>query len=223
LSDIQLYSAALCPFAHRVRLVLAEKGVAAAIVEIDPRNKPPRFAELTPLGNVPVLVHGEARLWESAVINEYLEEVFPDPALLPRAPERRALARAWIAYADTQLYAPTRELLHAPDPQVWKSMSPRITEALMCLESRALAGASDRHPYFLGQDFSLADLTFYPWFEQAAALECYRDFRMPASCGRVRAWAAAVAERPAVRAVAQPPEFYIERYGALQRAMAALN
>jgi glutathione S-transferase len=65
-----------------VRLALAEKGVAAEQIEIDLNNKPANFVRISPHSRVPVLLHGEVKLWESAVINEYLDEAFPDSPLM---------------------------------------------------------------------------------------------------------------------------------------------
>src|SRR4051812_3460014 len=106
--NIELYSAILCPFAHRTRLTLAEKGLEARLIEINLRNKPHWFAALSPHGKVPLLKVGADCIWESAVIDEYLDEAFPQPALLPRDPLTRARVRAWIRFADTRLYENTR-------------------------------------------------------------------------------------------------------------------
>jgi glutathione S-transferase len=116
MSKIILYGNALCPFVQRVRVALAEKELGFAEIEIDPRNKPADFLALSPTGKVPLLVYNGARLWDSAVINEYLDETFPDPPLLPRTPAQRALARIWISFADWRIYEPTHRLLLCPDP-----------------------------------------------------------------------------------------------------------
>ena len=84
MSDLELFSMPLCPFAHRVRLVLAEKGIAYRLTEIDPGKKPPAFLKVSPYGKVPALRHGGTHVCESAIINEYLDETFPAPPLLPR-------------------------------------------------------------------------------------------------------------------------------------------
>src|SRR3954470_20501566 len=80
---LQLYSFELCPFAHRARLALSEKAVSAESIEIELKNKPAIFVPISPYGRVPLLLHGEAKLWESAIINEFLDEAFPDPPLFP--------------------------------------------------------------------------------------------------------------------------------------------
>jgi glutathione S-transferase len=84
MAEIEIYSAILCPFAHRSRLTLQEKGIPFKLIEIDLQNKPTNFKKISPYGKVPVLKHGDQRLWESAIINEYLEETFPEPPLLPK-------------------------------------------------------------------------------------------------------------------------------------------
>jgi glutathione S-transferase len=111
MTEIEIYSAALCPFAHRSRLTLSEKGIPFKLVEIDLLNKPTNFDKISPYGKVPVLKHGDNRVWESAIINEYLDEAFPEPALLPKQPIQRAHARIWINFADTRLFATSAKLV----------------------------------------------------------------------------------------------------------------
>ena len=83
---------------------------------------------------------------------------------------------------------------------------------------RILLRAPEPGPYWLGAEFSLADIAFYPWFEQVCVLERYRGFQMPGECNRLIAWWEAVSARSAVRAIAEPPEFYLEGYGRLAAA-----
>ena len=92
MSEITIYSAVVCPFAHRSRLVLLEKGIDFELVEIDLQNKPANFTEISPYSKVPVIKHGNERVWESAIINEYLDETFPEPSLLPKDAISRAQA-----------------------------------------------------------------------------------------------------------------------------------
>ena len=214
MSQIQLYSAILCPFAHRVRLTLQAKGVPFESIEIDPQNKPAKFREISPYGKVPVLTQGDNCIWESAIINEYLEETFPTPSLLPTAPMQRAQARIWINFADTRLFATTGKLLHGRDPQPTALLT-ELSEHLLFMEHEGLRKHPANTPYWLGTELSLVDLTFQPWFEQLAVLEHFRGFGLPAGLDRLQEWQAAVAELEAVRSIAHPPEFYLERYGRL--------
>jgi glutathione S-transferase len=219
MSQIKLYSAILCPFAHRVRLTLQEKGVPFESIEIDLQNKPANFLEISPYGKVPVLTHGDNRVWESAIVNEYLDEVFPDPPLLPTAPIERAQARIWINFADTRLFAASGKLLYGRDSQQPTALRQELAEHLLFIEREGLSHINDRQPYWLGSELSLVDLTFYPWFEQVNVLEHFRGFKMPPELERIQQWQAAVAQRASVRSIANSPEFYLEHYGRLAQKM----
>lgn len=83
-------------YSHRVRMVLAEKGVAVDIVEVDPSNMPEDLARINPYNSVPTLLDRELVLYESTVIMEYLDERFPHPPLLPVYPVARAQSRLFI-------------------------------------------------------------------------------------------------------------------------------
>lgn len=83
MADIEIFSANACPYAQRTRFMLTEKGVPFSLTEIDLRNKPAWFKDVSPYGKVPVIRHRGQVIYESAIINEYLEEVFPEPPLMP--------------------------------------------------------------------------------------------------------------------------------------------
>jgi glutathione S-transferase len=215
--ELELYSTALCPFAHRSRLTLAEKGIPFRLIEIDLHNKPANFLNISPYGKVPVLKHGEHCLWESAIINEYLEETFPEPPLLPEEPILRAQARIWINFADTRLFASSARLLYGREPQSHAMLLEELSGHLLFMEQQGLQKLSVDGPYWLGDTFSLVDLTYYPWFEQLAVLEHFRGFKLPRGLDRLMVWWDAVAERKAVRAIAKPPECYLEQYSQLAK------
>jgi glutathione S-transferase len=219
LARLELYGSAVCPFAHRSRLALAEKRIPYELIEIDLQNKPAGFSEISPYGKVPVVRDGAHRIWESAIINEYLDEAFPEPALLPRDPARRADARIWINFADARLFALTAKLLYGCERRERPLLIGQIAAELQVIENEALAKRLDDGPYWLGGDISLVDLTFYPWFEQLVVLERFRDFQLPTGLNRLRQWREAVALRPSVQSVARSPDFYLERYGRLAERM----
>jgi glutathione S-transferase len=217
MSQLQLYSAILCPFAHRVRLTLQAKGIPFESIEIDLHNKPANFLEISPDGKVPILKHGDNRVWESAIVNEYLEETFPALPLLPTEPIQRARARIWINFADTRLFATTGKLLYGRDPHPTALLT-ELSEYLLFMEHEGLR-KNPATPYWLGTALSLVDLTFQPWFEQLAVLEHFRGFGWPSGLDRLQEWQAAVAQHEAVRSIANSPEFYLERYGRLAQLM----
>jgi glutathione S-transferase len=218
---IRLFSARACPFAHRSRLVLTHKDVSFELVEIDLRNKPAWFdSKLSGYGKVPAIEHGEVRLWESAVINEYLDEVFQEPRLLPSDPGRRAVARIWIDYANTRLAPAFGKLLRASAAAEQAAASRELQEVLGFLERDGLARCSGDGPYFLGDAPSLVDFALYPWFERWSGLEYYRGLRVPSEHARLTRWRDALQQLAAVRAHENPTEFYVERYAALAGARA---
>jgi glutathione S-transferase len=212
---MELFTNPLCPYAHRARLVLAEKNLDARLSQIDLRNKPPRFNELSPHGTLPVLKVGADALWESTVIAEYLEDRFPEPALLPDEPLARARARQWIRFADDRLYADTKRLLLARDPGQQAAARERVHDALRFMEREGFACATANGPYWMGERLTLVDLTFVPWFEQRAALETFRGFVWLEEYPRLLRWHSLVAQRPAVQAQGRPAGWYVEQYAAL--------
>lgn len=206
---LQLYSAQPCPFAQRTRLVLIAKGLEFEINEIDLDHPPEDFRRLSPYGKVPLLVHGETRIWESTVINEYLDESFPQPALMPGPPAERAWARIWMDHANNHFVPLYYKLLLATERERREAMAQRLVQALQFIEE---LGLSHNHTYWMGKAPGLVDFAFYPFFERFGVLAHYRNFAIPASCARLAAWLQAMAEVPAVLHCAQRPEFYIERY-----------
>ncbi len=90
MSTIQLYFAKASTFSQRTRVVFLEKGIDFTPIEIDLQNKPDGFTQISRYGKVPAIKHGDVKIYESAIINEYLDEVFPEPPLLPRDPGTRA-------------------------------------------------------------------------------------------------------------------------------------
>src|SRR3989442_4800785 len=113
---ITLYDSPGSPCARRVRAVLLEKGLAWITRLVDltrMEQKRPEYLALNPNGVVPTLVHGDRVLYESNVITEYLDDVFPDPPLYPRDPWARAQAKIWQAF-ELAVAREFRPLMYAP-------------------------------------------------------------------------------------------------------------
>jgi len=193
-------------------MVLQEKGVDFDLMEIDLQNKPDWFAEVSPYGKVPVIEHQGNRVWESNIINEYLEEVFPEPALLPREPGLKAIARIWIDFANTKFTPAFYKLLLLQDVQQQQNWKNELYQHLLFMEKEGFGQLSETGSYWLGDAVSLVDLSFYPWFERWIALEHYRGAKLPAECNRLREWLNVMQQHPAVRLTARPTEFYIQDY-----------
>ena len=104
-------------YSHRVRIVLAEKGVSAEIISVEAGRQPPKLIEVNPYGSLPTLVDRDLALWESTVVMEYLDERYPHPPLLPVYPVARAnsrllihrIQRDWCVLVDLILDSRTKE------------------------------------------------------------------------------------------------------------------
>ncbi|MEH1910835.1 glutathione S-transferase family protein [Nostoc sp.] len=221
MAEIKIYSAVVCPYAHRSRLVLQEKGIDFDLIEIDLQNKPQGFIDISPYGKVPAIAHNHHRVWESAVINEYLNEVFPNPPLLPSSPIAKAQARIWIDFANTRFVPAFSALLRSPDIQQQEAAKQELYKHLEFIENEALGKLSEEGPYWFGESVSLVDFTFYPWFERWPALKHYRGFGIPEEFTRLRQWKKALKQRDSVVAIANSKEFYIERYARFATPVAA--
>ena len=185
---LTLYDAARCPYCARVRIVLAEKDVEFEAIEIDLSDRPAWIYEKNSTGRVPVVEEDAWVLPESAVIMEYLEERYPEPALLAADPSDRALARLWIFRHD-DFTKPYYALRRGED-----GAAGRLDEQLARLDA-ALAA----RPWLGGAEYGLADIAYVPWVLRARDMLGVSLERYPA----VGAWVEALLARPAVAAEAE--------------------
>lgn len=192
-------------------MCLLEKGLDFERIEIDLRNKPAWFEEVSPYSKVPVLKHGDVRVYESAIVNEYLEEVFPVPALMPDAPADRAAARTWIDFDNVKVVPTFYRVLLERDAAKRQRLAERMEENLKFIEARGFAD-DWTGPYWFGEKISLVDLAMYPHYERFAVLKEYRGIAIPKSYGRLKAWLAAMHERPSAKATAHCDAYHIEAY-----------
>lgn len=208
---VEVISSSTCPFAQRTRMVLLAKGVDFSWREISLDNKPDWFIELSPYGKVPILRHGPHVLWESAVINEYIEEVFPEPAILPRDPFRRAMARLWIDFANTRMIPHVYKFMLQQDREGQELQRERLTNAALFMEHQGLRKLSDG-PFWMGDQPNLVDFSFFPHVQRFVVLQHYRNFVLPPECTRLRSWIDAMHEVPAVKATRPPDDGLIKNW-----------
>jgi glutathione S-transferase len=199
MQKLEIISSKSCPFAQRSRMVLLEKGIDFDFTEIDLDNKPDWFLKVSPYSKVPVIRHNGAVIWESAVINEYLDEVFPEPPLLPRDPVARASARVWIDFANNRMVPHVYKMMLRQDAEGQALHMRRLTEAVLLMEHEGLRRLSSG-PFWLGKNPSLVDFTFHPHVQRFAALEHYRGFVVPDECSRLREWMDAMSALASVQA-----------------------
>ncbi|WP_300546946.1 glutathione S-transferase family protein [Roseovarius sp.] len=180
---IILISHALCPYVQRIAIALTEKDIAHKRRVVDLANKPQWFLEISPLGRTPALKVGEASLFESAAILEYLEETHPNP-LYPVDPVERARHRAWIGFGSEVLNT-IAGLYSARDTATFEAKMTALRHRLQLIEDNLSAG-----PWFSGTEFSLVDVAFGPVF---------RYFDVFEGLPKVQAWWLLLAARPSVR------------------------
>ncbi|MBV1876861.1 MAG: glutathione S-transferase N-terminal domain-containing protein [Pseudomonadales bacterium] len=157
-SSMIFYSNGSDHYSQRVRLVLAEKGVAVDIVDVDPRNMPEDLVDLNPYHSLPTLVDRDLVLYESQVIMEYLDERFPHPPLLPVYPVARAQSRLFI-YRIQRDWCDLVDIIvstKAKDQVVEKSKK-ELRESLT-----SIAPIFSEKPYFMSDDFTLVDCCVGP-------------------------------------------------------------
>jgi glutathione S-transferase len=182
---ITLYDAGRCPYCARVRIALAEKGIEYETVEVDLDDRPAWIYEKNPLGRVPVLEEDTFVLAESAVIDEYLDERYPEPTLWPADPAARALGRMLVFRFD-ELSRPYYALRRGED-----DARERLDAVLTTLDA-----ALQEQRFLSGLEFGLADIAYIPWILRA------RD-RMDVDLERFPAlseWVGRLAERPSIAA-----------------------
>jgi glutathione S-transferase len=212
---LTLISHDLCPYVQRAVIALAEKAVPFDRVTIDLTSKPDWFVAISPLGKVPLLQVGDAVIFESAVILEYLEETQPKP-LYPADPLARARHRAMI------------ELGSAVLSDIWGLEVAATREAALA-KVAALAQKFARlerdlgsGPWFAGEQFGLVDAAFAPVFRYFDLFERILDLGIFADTPKVAAWRGALAARPSVRAaVASDYPERLERFVAKQNGYLA--
>jgi glutathione S-transferase len=182
---ITLYDADRCPYCARARIVLAEKGIEYETVEVDLDDRPAWMYDKNPLGRVPVLEEDTFVLAESAVIDEYLEERYPEPPLWPADPGERALGRLLVFRFD-EVSGPYYALRRREE-----GAAERFDAALQRLDELLQA-----QPFLSGREFGLADIAYVPWILRA------RD-RLDVDLRRFSAladWVARLEQRPSIAA-----------------------
>jgi glutathione S-transferase len=187
---------------------------------VDLADKPQWFLEISPLGRTPVLKVGDAALFESAAILEFLEETQPAP-LHPADPVERARHRAWIGFG-SECLNDIAGFYSAADPGALESKAAALRARFERIERHLVAG-----PWFEGARFSLVDAVFAPVFRYFDTFDRIGDFGVFDGLARVPAWHVTLAARPSVQAAVGPDyddrlvAFLRRRGGALSRMMAA--
>jgi len=156
-SSMTLFSDPMCQYSHRVRIVLAEKGVTVDIEDIDPKSVTEEILEANPYGTLPTLVDRDLALYESNVVMEYLDERFPHPPLLPVYPVARAESRLWIYRIERDWCVLIDQIKASPDSKKAETARKEFRESLV-----TIAGIFEEMPYFMSEEFTLVDCCLAP-------------------------------------------------------------
>ncbi len=198
---IKLYDFLPCPFGQKVRIALAEKGLTYDLVQVDitkGENRHPEFFRLNPFGRVPVLVDEDTTVYDSTIINEYLEDEYPEPPILPLVGSSalRARARRLEDFADTSFTPQVGQLmaeLGKPDAERNAERLQRLNqgvERVLDYLNQELAGQQ-----FLATDFSVAEIGFIPRLLVLPNLGIEAGTNRP----NVDGWIKRLLERPSLR------------------------
>ena len=151
-----LYSGSTCPYSHRCRIVLFEKDMDFEIIDVDMHNKPEEVASISPNGKMPVLIERDLVLTESNIINEYIDERFPHPQLMPPDPVMRARARLVLFNFEHDLFTHVDTLEHSLGKGSDKARQ-EIRDSIS-----QLTPILTKQKYLMNDEFSMLDVAIAP-------------------------------------------------------------
>jgi stringent starvation protein A len=153
---MRLYSGASDPYSHRCRIVLFEKGMDFEVIDVDLMNKSEDVAAINPYGKVPVLVERDLVLYEANIINEYIDERFPHPQLMPPDPVMRGRARLFLHRFEQEIYSQVEVIEHGVPKAADKA------RAIIRDNLTQLAQILANQKFLLGDEFSMLDVAIAP-------------------------------------------------------------
>jgi RNA polymerase-associated protein len=197
-----LYSGTTCPFSQRCRFVLFEKGMDFEIKDVDLFNKPEDINVMNPYGQVPILVERDLVLYESNIINEYIDERFPHPQLMPADPVMRARTRLFLFNFERELFIHVQTLENSNNQKAVDKAKLMIRDRLTQLAPILL-----KNKYMLGDDFSMLDVAIAPLLWR---LDHY-GIDLPKSAAPLMKYAERIFSRPAYIEALTPSEKVMRR------------
>ena len=157
-SSMTFYSDGTSHYSHRVRIVLAEKGVAVETIDVDPDDKPEDLSSLNPYNTLPTLVDRDLVLYHPDIMMEYLDERFPHPPLFPVYPVARAQSRLWIYRIERDWCGLVNPIMAGTGtPSQIDKARKELRESLI-----AIAPIFSEKPYFMSDEFTIVDCCVTP-------------------------------------------------------------
>jgi len=190
--SMTLYSFRICPFVERTNILLNEKKLFCERIYVDIRNKPEWFLKLSPLGKVPVLSVNDTLIFESTVINEYLDEISP-PSLHPASPIQKAYNRSWIEWGGSLIFDAYNMTL-AADESSFNNQRIIVHKKLTTLEKQL-----QKSPFFNGTAFSLIDIAYAPLFRRFDSLIRQFSIDILENYPKLTKWSNHILARPSVQ------------------------
>jgi glutathione S-transferase len=200
--QLELVSHPLCPFVHRIAIMMREKGIEFSLRYVDLEAKPDWFLAISPRGKVPVLIADGTPLFESSAINEFLDETHP-PRVLPENPFERAIQRAWVEVANDLLMAQYRVLIAATS-EAFEAARKEVATSLERVEDGIARGQ------ITTTALGLVQIAMAPALYRFVVLGDHCGIPFTAATPRVDAWARELAKRPSVAETI--PADFVERY-----------
>jgi RNA polymerase-associated protein len=193
---MKLYSHSTDPLSHRCRIVLFEKGMDFEVIDVDMDNKPDELTTLSPYVYSPVLIERNLVLTDPNIINEYIDERFPHPQLMPPDPIMRARARLFLKDFENQLFIHMTDVEGADTVKKNKALK-TITEGLL-----QLVPILNKQPYLLYDEYSMLDVAMAPLLWR---LDHY-GIKLPASAKPLMKYADSLFNRPLFDEAMTPAE-----------------
>ena len=193
---MKLYSHSTDPLSHRCRIVLFEKGMDFEVIDVDMDNKPDELTTLSPYVDSPVLIERNLVLTDPNIINEYIDERFPHPQLMPPDPIMRARARLFLKDFENQLFIHMADVEDADTAKKNKALK-TITEGLL-----QLVPILNKQPYLLYDEYSMLDVAMAPLLWR---LDHY-GIKLPASAKPLMKYADSLFNRPLFDEAMTPAE-----------------
>ena len=191
-----LYSGITCPFSQRCRIVLYEKGMDFQIVDVDLFNKPEDLAVMNPYNRTPVLVERDLILYESNIINEYIDDRFPHPQLMPADPVMRARARLFLFRFENELFS-NIESLEKGNQKVGERARLLVRDSLT-----QIAPVFVKQKFMLGDEYSMLDVAIAPLLWRLD----YYGVQLPKQAAPLLKYAERLFSRPAYIEALTPAE-----------------
>ena len=193
---MKLYSNSIDPFSHRCRIVLFEKGMDFEVIDVDLTNKPEDLSILSPYSDSPVLEERDLILTDPNIINEYIDERFPHPQLMPADPVMRARARLFLKDMESELFIYMKDL---------KSKESKVREAAKKIVINTLIQLTpilDKQPFLLHDEYSMLDVAMAPLLWRLD----YYDIKLGNQCKSLLKYADKIFSRPLFDDAMSPAE-----------------